>query len=100
DLIVEDDRIAEYGHAIQACAIGQAAAAMVGRRAPGLTFDDVASARDHMEGYLKSGKLPAEAPDWPELPVFAVVHHYPERHEASLLAFDAILEARTRLSSP
>lgn len=99
DLTVAGYRITGYGHAIQACAIGQAAAAMVGRHAPGLTFGEIALFRRTMHRMLKSGRL-VEPPDtWPELPVFAVVHHHPARHEASLLALDAILEAGTKLAA-
>ena len=100
DLTVDGDRITGYGHAIQACAIGQAAAAMVGRHAPGQTFDGIADFRDVMHGLLLSGDLATTPNGWPELPVFAVVHHHPARHEASLLALDAILEARDRLAAP
>ena len=99
DLTVDGDRVTGYGHAIQACAIGQAAAAMVGRHAPGRTFGQISDFRDAMHQMLSSGELAAVPDGWPELPVFAVVHHHPARHEASLLALDAILEARDRLAA-
>ncbi|MEM8588062.1 MAG: iron-sulfur cluster assembly scaffold protein [Pseudomonadota bacterium] len=99
DLTVDGDRVTGYGHAIQACAIGQAAAAMVGRNAPGQTFEQISDFRDAMYRMLSSGELANGPDDWPELPVFAVVHHHPARHEASLLALDAILEARDRLAA-
>lgn len=99
DLTVDGERITGYGHAIQACAIGQAAAAMVGRHAPGRTFGQISDFRDAMHQMLSSGELVNLPDGWPELPVFAVVHHHPARHEASLLALDAILEARDRLAA-
>jgi len=99
DLMVDGDRITGYGHAIQACAIGQAASAMVSRHVTGLTFDGIAGHRQRLNDLLKSGRLDVTAEDWPELPIFAVVHDHPARHEASLLALDAILEARERLSA-
>ena len=73
---------------------------MVGRHAPGRTFEAIADFRNVMHGLLLSGDLATTLNGWPELPVFAVVHHHPARHEASLLALDAILEARDRLAAP
>lgn len=99
DLIVDGDRITGYGHTIQACAIGQAASAMVSRHVQGLSFDEVAGHRHRLHDLIKTGRLDDNKGGWPELPVFAVVHHHPARHEASLLALDAILEAGERLKA-
>jgi NifU-like protein involved in Fe-S cluster formation len=99
DITVDGNIITGYGHAIQACAIGQAVSAMVSRHVIGLSFDSIALHRERMHDLLKTGKLGQQSDDWPELSTFAVVHHHPARHEASLLAFDAILEAGKRIEA-
>ena len=89
---------------VRACALGQAAAGVVGEHAIGASRDEIAAARDALLAMLKSG---GQGPDgrFEALRVLAPVADYPARHastavalEATLTAVDAALLARTRLA--
>ena len=73
-----------------ACAIGQAAAAIFARGAPGRAAADIRSARLAMRDWL-AGE--ADLPDWPGLAAIAPARDYPARHGAILLAWQAAEEA-------
>lgn len=86
-------RIARLGIAAHACAIGQAAAAIFARAAPGCSVADIAAAESAIAAWLAGdGPLPS----WPGLASIAPAVAYPARHGAILLAWRA---ARVALSS-
>jgi NifU-like protein involved in Fe-S cluster formation len=74
----------------QACAIGQAAAAIFARGAKGRTASEIGAAHSAMRDWLTNG---AEPPDWPGLDAIAPARDYPARHAAILLAWQAADEA-------
>ena len=84
-----DGRIERIGLRSQACAIGQAAAAIFARAAPGRTIPELHAAHDTMRDWL-AGNGPQ--PDWPGLDVIAAARDYPGRHGAMLLAWQAASE--------
>jgi len=87
-------RIQRVGLRAQACAIGQAAAAIFAAAAPGLGRADIAAALAALRSWLLGeGTMPA----WPGLAPIAPAQAYPGRHGAILLAWIAALEA---LSTP
>lgn len=88
-----DGRIARIGARVTACAIGQAAAALFLRAAPGRDRDAVAAALAEMEAWLSGGDLPS----WPDIGRLASARLYPARHPAILLPWKAALAA---LSNP
>jgi NifU-like protein involved in Fe-S cluster formation len=81
----------------KACALGQAAASILGREAIGRSLAEIAAARDLLRAMLKEGAEPpsAGAPFW-ELRHLAPVRDYPPRHASTLLAFEAAVEAMER----
>jgi NifU-like protein involved in Fe-S cluster formation len=70
----------------QACAIGQAAAAIFAEAAVGRAGGDIRVARDAISRWL-AGDAPM--PDWPGLTALATARDYPGRHGAILLAWQA-----------
>lgn len=86
-----EGRIAAVGLAINACAIGQAAAGLVAAHAPGRSVDDVAAAALAVEGWL-AGDHPG-LPDWPGLDLLEPALAHPARHGALLLPFAAATDA-------
>jgi NifU-like protein involved in Fe-S cluster formation len=78
-------RIARCGLAVEACALGQAAAALLARGAPGQGADALNGAAHDLAAWLR-GERDA-APDWPGLSVLAGARAYPARHAAILLPF-------------
>ena len=87
-------RIDRIGVRSQACAVGQAAAAIFAQAAKGSYPADVVAAEQQIGAWL-TGEGPA--PSWPGLDAIAPARDYPGRHGAILLAWRA---ARDALSSP
>ena len=74
-----------------ACALGQASAAILMHNAVGTAITEVAKLRDGVAQALKrEGDMPS---CWPELALLAAATDYPSRHAAILLPYDAILAA-------
>lgn len=92
DVVLSDGIISEYGQDVKACALGQAAASVVGSAIVGLTPSDVQSARDQMMTMLKDGGPVPVAP-FDGLEVLRPASEYKNRHASIMLAFDATLDA-------
>lgn len=88
-------RVVRFGQEVRACALGQAAAAILGAGILGL--DAVALGRAHaaLRAFLKEGAaLPADVDTrFPDLELFAPARAHPARHGSILLAFAAAAEA-------
>lgn len=81
-----EGHIARIGLRAQACAIGQAAAAIFAKAAVGRSAQDIAAADDAIAAWLAGeGALP----DWPGLSAIAPARDYPARHGAIRLAWQA-----------
>jgi NifU-like protein involved in Fe-S cluster formation len=83
-------RIARIGLRPQACAIGQASAAIFCNAAKGRDASRIAAADKAIAAWL-SGEGPV--PDWPGIDVLAAAREYPARHGAIRLAWQAADEA-------
>lgn len=70
----------------QACAIGQAAAAIFAGAAPGRDAHEIERADEAIAAWL-AGE--GELPDWPGLETIAAARAYPARHGAIRLAWQA-----------
>ena len=92
DVALRDGLIADIGLEVQACALGQAAAAVLAKNAIGATIEDIRAARDALHAMLKSGGPPPQGRFW-ELRHLQGVKDYPPRHASTMLAFEAALEA-------
>ncbi len=82
-----------------ACALGQASAAIVRANATGSALDTLAAIRAGLAAALSGkGDMPV---DWPELSLLSPARDYPSRHAAILLPYDAVLAAaeQRRLAS-
>ena len=92
DLNVEDGRIADFAQDVKACALGQAAAAVVGVSAIGRTREQIETARDQLKAMLKSGGPVPDAP-FDGLDVLLPARDYKNRHASILLSLEATAEA-------
>ena len=92
DLSMEGDRVTAYGQDVKACALGQAAASVVGRAIVGSTAAQVLQARDQLKAMLKDGGPGPDAP-FDGLEVLQPAAAYKNRHASILLALDAAVEA-------
>jgi NifU-like protein involved in Fe-S cluster formation len=79
----DDRRIAKLGLRVQACAVGQASAALFAEAAIG-------RAQEEMRAWL-TGDGPL--PHWPGIELLEPARAYPARHGAMLLPWDAALAA-------
>ncbi len=89
---VEDGRVADFAQEVRACALGQAAAAVLGANVIGARLEEIEVARDGLRAMLKLG-APAPEGRFSELSVLAPVKDYPARHASTMLAFEAAVEA-------
>lgn len=85
-------QVADFAQDVQACALGQAAAAVLGENVIGATAHEIETARDAFRAMLKEGGPPPEG-RFKDLAVLMPVKDYPARHASSLLAFEAALAA-------
>jgi NifU-like protein involved in Fe-S cluster formation len=93
DVILDDtDRVVAFAQDIKACALGQAAAGVLGESIIGASIDEIQTARDAMVGMLKAG---GEGPTgrFEALCALQQVADYPARHASTLVAVEATLEA-------
>lgn len=91
DIAMADGRVAELGLDVHACALGQAAAALMAGHAIGRSATELAMARDALAAYLAGDSDDLDF--WPGLAVLAPARTYPARHPSIRLAFEAIAEA-------
>ena len=82
-------KITSAGMHAQACAIGQAAAAIFAAAAPGKNRREIESSVTGIEQWLAGGALP----HWAGMAAIAAARDYPARHGAILLAWRAALVA-------
>ncbi|MBC7156950.1 MAG: iron-sulfur cluster assembly scaffold protein [Rhodobacteraceae bacterium] len=88
----EDGRIAEFAQDVKACALGQAAASVVGANAIGRTRAEIEAARDALRAMLKDdGPVPGAPFDG--LEVLLPAREYRNRHASIMLALETTAEA-------
>lgn len=87
-----EGRIATFAQDVKACALGQAAAGVLGEAVIGATADELSAARDAMLAMLKSGD---EGPQgrFEGLRALKQVADYPARHASTMVAIEATLDA-------
>jgi NifU-like protein involved in Fe-S cluster formation len=98
DLALADGRVVDFAQEVKACALGQAAAAVLGDQVIGASVQELEAARDALSGMLKAGG-PAPQGRFADLAVLEVVKDYPARHASTLLAFEAAVEAAHRAAA-
>jgi len=92
DVVLDHDgRVAELGQKVNACALGQAAASLMGAHAIGRRGQELAAARDALAAFL--GGTREDPGDWPGLAIFRDARPFQARHKSILLAFEAAADA-------
>jgi NifU-like protein involved in Fe-S cluster formation len=91
-VIGADGRVADFAQEVKACALGQAAAAVLGEHAVGARPVEIEMARDALRAMLKAGGAPPEG-RFSDLAMLEPVKDYPPRHASTLLAFEAAVDA-------
>ncbi|SIS73065.1 iron-sulfur cluster assembly scaffold protein [Phaeovulum vinaykumarii] len=91
ELCLEGGRISEFAQEVQACALGQAAAGVLGGAVLGRSPDEIWAARADLAAMLKGGPVPA--PPFAAFEALRAANEYPHRHASVLLALDATIAA-------
>jgi NifU-like protein involved in Fe-S cluster formation len=92
DVVTQDGRVTAFGQDVKACALGQAAASVVGRAAIGRTRAEVEAARDALRAMLAQGGAAPPAP-FDGFEVLIPARTYKNRHASIMLSIDALAEA-------
>lgn len=92
DVALSDGRVSAFGQDVKACALGQAAASVVGSAVIGRSPDELAEARDALRAILKEdGPTPAAPFDGFE--VLRPAAAFRNRHASIMLSIEAAAEA-------
>lgn len=97
DLKFVDGRVAGYGQQVRACALGQAAASILGQHVVGQDATTLRELERIMRAMLKEGG-PPPGPDFAngafrDLEVLVPVRGHKARHNAVMLPFEAVVKA-------
>lgn len=92
ELKLVEGKVSEIAVHPKACALGQAATAVLAMNAIGATPAEIRAARDGLRAMLKEGAAPPQGRFW-ELRYLEGVRAYPARHASTMLAFDAAVDA-------
>ncbi|HEY1415449.1 MAG TPA: iron-sulfur cluster assembly scaffold protein [Caulobacteraceae bacterium] len=92
DVVMDGTRVARFAQDVKACALGQAAAAVLGAHVIGTDVSEIEMARDAFRAMLKQGS-PAPDGRFSDLKMLEPVRDYPARHTSAMLAFEAAAEA-------
>ncbi len=86
-------RVMAFGQEVRACALGQAAAALLAQAVVGRDAAALTEAADALRAFLSGER--DDPGSWPGLAVFAPARPHRARHASILLAFDAAAQAAT-----
>jgi NifU-like protein involved in Fe-S cluster formation len=92
DVTVRDGRVTGFAQDVRACALGQAAASVLGGVALGRTLPEVTKARDQLRAMLRENGPVPDAP-FDGFEVLAPARDHKNRHPSILLAIEALTEA-------
>ncbi len=92
ELRLKDGKISEFAQQVRACALGQAAAAVLGEVVIGRSRAELQAAREALSSMLKDGG-PVPAAPFAGYEVLLPARDYKNRHASILLALDATIDA-------
>lgn len=95
DLCLKDGVVADFAQEVKACALGQAAAAVLGANVIGASPAEIEEARAALSAMLRSGGV-APTGRFADLAMLEPVKDYAPRHASTMLAFEAAAEAARR----
>ncbi|WP_420863543.1 iron-sulfur cluster assembly scaffold protein [Algirhabdus cladophorae] len=92
DMVIAGDIVEDFAQEVKACALGQAAASVVGQAIVGCTQAQVIAARDELKAML-THQGPAPQAPFDGLEVLQPAAEYKNRHASVLLALEASVDA-------
>ena len=91
DLVMAEGRVVDFAQDVKACALGQAAASIMGRHVIGSSADELRALREEVWAMLKESGPPPKG-KWAEIAFLEPVRDYKARHASTLLTFDATVD--------
>ncbi len=98
DLKMEGDKVTEFGQDVKACLLGQTSAAIMARNIIGASPDELRAVGAEMRRMLKEEGMPPTG-KWQDLEVLEPVRNFKARHASTLLVFDAVEDALSKIES-
>ena len=92
DIQSDGQTVSDYAQTVRACALGQAASAMVGEVVVGASYDEIVAARDGLRDMLAGGEVYSGG-RFDALKYLEPVKDHKSRHASTLLALEALVEA-------
>ena len=92
DLRSENGRITDFAQDVKACALGQAAASVLGANVLGRSREEIERGRDQLAAMLRENGPVPDAP-FEALEALLPARSFANRHASILLAFEATAEA-------
>ncbi len=92
EINVSGGAVTDYAQEVQACALGQTAASIIGANIVGATRAEIDAGKEALQHMLRTGES-ANFGRFGELEVLAPVKDYPARHGSVMLVFDALQQA-------
>jgi NifU-like protein involved in Fe-S cluster formation len=89
DVCFAEGKIVDFGQEVKACALGQAAAAIVGKNIIGLTKAEFVEIEQRFRQMVKTGEADFTG-KWSDLSLLSPVYDHPGRHGSVLLPFDCL----------
>lgn len=99
DVAMSGGKVSDYAAEVKACALGQAAASVVGAGIVGCDLAQIEAARDALAAMLRQDG-PAPAAPFAELEVLRPARDYKNRHASIMLALEAAAEAIQQAAEP
>lgn len=92
DVKMDGDKVSDYAADVKACALGQAASAIMAKHVIGQTAEQLYQLAKDMRAMLKDHAAPPTG-EWQELEVLQPVADYKARHGSVMLPFEAVGKA-------
>lgn len=92
DLCVDDGAVTDFAQDVKACALGQAAASVLGAVVIGRTRDELVAARDGLKAMLTADGPVPDAP-FEAYEALLPAREFRNRHASIMLAIEATVEA-------
>lgn len=96
DITIENGRVADFAQDVKACALGQAAASVLGKVVLGRSLDELLATRDALHKMLKTDGPAPEAP-FDEMEVLRPAKDFKNRHASIMLSIEAVTEAMQKV---
>lgn len=98
DIVMDGDVVADFGHDVKACALGQASSSIMASHVVGSTAAELRALRDTVRCMLKENGPPPGG-RWSDIAVLEPVRDFKARHASTLLTFDAVVDALARVEA-